>query len=501
MYEAGEGCILTLDEGTTSARALILNHSGDVMGFGQNRIRQFYPNPGWVEQDPQDIWRAQLSAAKKAIRDAKINSSEISAIGITNQRETTILWDRVTGEPIYNAIVWQCRRTADIVENLREHSTLIKERTGLVPDSYFSGPKIRWLLDNIPSLRDIAKEGKVLFGTVDTWLIHKLTGGRVHAIDYSNASRTMLFDIRKLRWDPELLEILCVPEALLPEPKASIGFFGFTDPQLFGVGVPIAGDLGDQQAALFGQTAFEPGTTKCTYGTGNFMLMNTGQKPAKSKNLLTTIAWGIGNKTTYALEGSVFVTGAAVQWLQETLGVVKNPREIEELASSLADNDGVYFVPAFTGLGAPYWDQYSRGTILGLTRGTGKAHFARATLESIAYLTRDVSDAMEEESHIKLRELRVDGGATQNGFLMQFQADILGKRVIRPANTETTALGAAFAAGLAVGYWENQRDLAKIWRFEREYEPQMKKEERERLYSRWKTAVGRALSWAKPADG
>ncbi len=492
--------LLALDEGTTSARAVLLNHKAEVLSIGQFKIKQHYPHPGWVEQDPSDIWSAQMRAARKVVKRAKINPSEIVAVGITNQRETTVLWDKETGKPVYNAIVWQCRRSAEIVEGLRNYASLIKERTGLILDSYFSGSKIRWILDNVPGLRKRAERGEVLFGTVDSWLIYKLTGGRVHAIDYSNASRTMLFDIRKMRWDQELLRLLGVPEAMLPEPRPSSEIYGHTEPKLLGTSIPISGDLGDQQAALFGQTAFEAGMAKCTYGTGNFLLMNTGTKPATSKRLLTTVAWGIDGMTTYALEGSVFVTGAAVQWLQEMLGILKTPGEAEELASSLTDNDGVYFVPALTGLGAPHWDQYSRGTILGLTRGSGKAHIARATLEAIAYLTRDVSDVMEEEGSVKLRELRVDGGATKNDFLMQFQADILGKRVVRPTNIETTALGAAFAAGLAVGYWKNQVELSKIWAAERTYEPQMRALERDRLYSKWREAVLRSFGWAKTAS-
>ena len=498
MSETCGGYILALDEGTTSARALLLNHEAEVISQGQFKIKQFYPFPGWVEQDPRDIWSTQLRAARKAIKEAKISPSEIVGIGITNQRETTILWDRETGEPVHNAIVWQCRRTAEIADALKPQAALIKERTGLVPDSYFSGPKIRWILDNAPGLRRRAEKGDVLFGTVDSWLIWKLTGGRVHAIDYSNASRTMLFDISRLRWDAELLGLLGVPEAMLPEPRPSSGIIGYTDTRLLNASIPIAGVLGDQQAALFGQTAFEAGTAKCTYGTGNFMLMNTGAKPAWSDRLLTTVAWGIGGETTYALEGSVFVTGAAVEWLK-TAGIVRNPRDAEMLAAGLGGNDGVYFVPALTGLGAPHWDQYSRGTILGLTRGTGRAHIARATLEAIAYLTRDVSDAMEEGG-MKLSELRVDGGATRNDFLMQFQADILGKRIVRPANTETTALGAAFSAGLAVDYWANRGELVKIWRAERVYEPAMRKADRDALYARWREAVTRSLGWAKTGN-
>ena len=494
---AGDGFILALDEGTTSARALILNRDARVLGVGQFKVGQIFPHPGWVEQDPRAIWKAQIMAARRVIKEAKIAPSSVSAIGITNQRETTIIWDKETGEPVHNAIVWQCRRTADAVEKLRDHSAIIKERTGLVPDSYFSGPKIGWILDNVPGLRRRAEKGEVLFGTVDSWLIYKLTGGRIHAVDYSNASRTMLFNIRKLKWDRELLDLLGVPEAMLPEPRPSSGVIGYTEARILGASIPIAGDLGDQQAALFGQTAFAPGMAKCTYGTGNFMLMNTGREPAKSEKLLTTVAWGVGGRVTYALEGSVFVTGAAIQWLQEALGITKSPRHAEALASSLEGNDGVYFVPALTGLGAPHWDQYSRGTILGLTRGTGRAHIARATLEAIAYLTRDVSEEMEAEGDVSLKELRVDGGAARNEFLMQFQADILGKRVLRPANTETTALGAAFAAGLAVDYWENQSELAKLWRVEKDYEPRMRASERDRLYTGWREAVSRSLGWAR----
>jgi glycerol kinase len=490
-----DGFVLAMDEGTTSARALLLDQEAEVISSGQFKIKQFYPQPSWVEQDPRDIWGAQLRAARKAIRAAKISPSEIAAVGITNQRETTVLWDRETGEPVYNAVVWQCRRTTEIVERLKPNAALIKERTGLVPDSYFSGPKIRWILDRVPGLRERAEHGEVLFGTVDSWLIYNLTGGRVHAVDYSNASRTMLFDIKRLRWDAELLGLLGVPETMLPVPRPSSGLIGYTDPKLLGASIPIAGDLGDQQAALLGQTCLAPGEAKCTYGTGNFLLMNTGATPARSRKLLTTIAWGMDGAATYALEGSVFCTGAAVEWLRDA-GVARTPREAEALAVTLTGNDGVYFVSALTGLGAPHWDQYARGTILGLTRGTGKAHIARATLEAIAYLTRDVSDEMETESGVKLRELRVDGGATRNDFLMQFQADILGRHVVRPVNTETTALGAAFAAGLAVDYW-SKKDIGKVWHVERVYKPSMKTEERDSLYSKWGEAVARSLNWHK----
>jgi glycerol kinase len=491
----GNGFVLALDEGTTSARALLLNRDAEVLSSGQFKIRQHYPRPGWVEQDPRDIWGAQLRAARKAIRDANIDPSQIVALGITNQRETTVLWDKVASEPVHNAVVWQCRRTAEMVEGLRPHAEEIKAKTGLVPDSYFSGPKIRWVLDAIPGLRQRAERSEVLFGTIDSWLIWKLTGGRVHAVDYSNASRTMLFDIRKLRWDPELLDLMGVPEAMLPESVPSSGVIGYTDPKLLGASIPITGDLGDQQAALLGQTCLAPGDAKCTYGTGSFMLMNTGAEPARSKRLLTTVAWGIGGSATYALEGSVFCTGAAVEWLRD-VGIVKSPREAEVLAAGLPGNDGVYIVPALTGLGAPQWDQYARGTILGLTRGTGRAHIARATLEAIAYLTRDVSDTMEAEGGVRLRELRVDGGATRNDFLIQFQSDILGRRVVLPRNTETTALGAAFAAGLASDYWSKE-DIRNLWHAERVYEPRMGKSEREALYSKWGEAVARSLNWDK----
>jgi glycerol kinase len=487
--------VLALDEGTTSARAMLLNCEARVVSSGQYKIRHLYPHPGWVEQDSQNIWEAQLRAARKAIRGAKITTADIVALGITNQRETTVLWDRVTGEPVYNAIGWQCRRTADLVETLRPFAAEIKKKTGLVLDSYFSGPKIRWVLDAIPRLRVRAEHGEILFGTVDSWLVWKLTGGMVHIIDYSNASRTMLFDIRRLRWDPSLLDLMGVPEAMLPVPSPSSGVVGHTDPKLLGAEIPISGVLGDQQAALLGQVCLEMGEVKCTYGTGNFMLMNTGTTPAKSKSLLTTVAWGMDGAATYALEGSVFCTGAAVEWLRNA-GVIKTPREAETLAGSLTGNDGVYFVPALTGLGSPHWDQYARGTILGLTRGTGRAHIARATLEAIAYLTRDVSDAMETESGVRLRELRVDGGATHNGFLMQFQADLLGRRVVRPTNTETTVVGAAFAAGLAVDCWR-KKDIARLWRAEMTYEPNMTESTRELLYSKWGEAVVRSRSWDK----
>ncbi|USS41545.1 glycerol kinase GlpK [Thermococcus aggregans] len=490
--------VLALDEGTTSARAIVFDRESNILGVGQYEFPQYYPKPGWVEHNPNEIWDAQVRAFKTALEKASIKPEDIAAIGVTNQRETTIIWDKKTGEPVYNAIVWQCRRTADIVDELRkDYYDVIKEKTGLVPDSYFSGPKIKWLLDNVPGLREKAEKGEVLFGTVDTFLIWRLSGGKVHVVDYSNASRTMIFNIHKLEWDQELLEILGIPEAILPEPKPSSEIYGYTDPKVFGAEVPIAGDAGDQQAALFGQACYKPGMVKNTYGTGNFMLMNTGEKPYPSKDLLTTIAWGLNGKVEYALEGSIFITGAAVQWLRDSLKIIEVSDEVEPLAASLASNEGVYFVPAFVGLGAPYWDQYARGLIIGITRGTRRAHFARAVLESIAYLTKDVLIEMENDSGIKVKELRVDGGATKNNFLMQFQADILGTKVVRPVTQETTALGAAYLAGLAVGYWNSQEEIAKMWKVETEFEPQMDEQTREKLYAGWKEAVKRSLGWAK----
>lgn len=490
--------VLSLDEGTTSARAIVFDRESNIRGVGQYEFTQYYPKPGWVEHNPDEIWDAQMKAVKTAMEKAGVGPKDIAAVGITNQRETTILWDKKTGKPVYNAIVWQCRRTADIVDDLKkEHYDTIKEKTGLVPDAYFSGTKIKWILDNVPGVREKAEKGEILFGTIDTFLIWRLSGGRTHVIDYSNASRTMIFNIHKLDWDDELLEILNIPREILPEPKPSSEIYGYTDKEVFGAEVPIAGDAGDQQAALFGQACYKPGMVKNTYGTGNFMLMNTGKKPYRSKDLLTTIAWGLNGKVEYALEGSIFITGAAVQWLRDSLKIIEVSAEVEPLARDLASNDGVYFVPAFVGLGAPYWDQYARGLIIGITRGTRRAHFARAVLESIAYLTRDVLHDMEKDSGIKVAELRVDGGATKNDFLMQFQADILGTKVIRPVIQETTALGAAYLAGLAVGYWKDQEEIAKMWKVEREFEPKMDEKTREKLYGGWKEAVKRSLGWAK----
>ncbi|ASJ15622.1 glycerol kinase [Thermococcus chitonophagus] len=486
--------VLALDEGTTSARAILFDRESNILGLGQFEFSQYYPKPGWVEHNPEEIWEAQVRAIKVAIEKAKLSPQDIVAIGITNQRETTIIWDK-NGKPVYNAIVWQCRRTAEMIEEIkREYGDLIKEKTGLVPDAYFSASKIRWLLDNVPGLREKAERGEVYFGTVDTFLIYKLTGE--HVTDYSNASRTMLFNIKKLEWDEELLEIFKIPQDILPKVKDSSEVYGYT--KLLGREIPVSGDAGDQQAALFGQAAFEEGMVKATYGTGNFILVNTGKKLLYSKNLLTTIAWGLKGEVTYALEGSIFITGAAVQWLRDGIKIIEHASETEELAKKLDSNEGVYFVPAFVGLGAPYWDQFARGLIIGITRGTGREHLARATLEAIAYLTRDVIEEMEKL--VEVRELRVDGGATANNFLMQFQADILGRRVVRPVVKETTALGAAYLAGLAVDFWNDLKEIAELWKVERVFEPKLDEKTREKLYRGWKEAVKRALGWAKIVD-
>lgn len=498
MLWDGNGYILALDEGTTSARAIVFDRESRILSLGQHDFPQIYPQPGWVEHDPEEIWRAQVKAIKDAIKGAHLEPSKIAAIGVTNQRETTILWDKSSGKPVYNAIVWQCRRTADMVEDLKKnYGELFKLKTGLIPDSYFSGPKIKWLLNNIPKLREKASKGEILFGTVDSFLIWKLTGGKKHVIDYSNASRTMMFNIHRLNWDDELLEILGIPEGMLPEPVPSSCVYGYTDPHVFGAKAPVSGDIGDQQAALFGQAAFREGMVKCTYGTGSFLLMNTGDKPRKSEKLLTTIAWSINKDVTYALEGSVFIAGAAIQWLKEALGLIGDASETERLASSIKSNEGVFFVPAFVGLGAPHWDQYARGLIIGLTRGAGRAHLVRATLEAIAYLTRDVLEEMKRDAGIDVRELRVDGGASRNDFLMQLQADILGLKVVRPLISETTSLGAAYLAGLAVGYWSSLSEIASMWKAEKVFEPRMQADERDRLYRVWRKAVERAFGWAK----
>ncbi len=491
--------ILSLDQGTTSSRAILFDAAGEIVKLAQKEFTQIYPKSGWVEHDPMEIWGSQSGVAREVIESAGIKTDEIAAIGITNQRETTVIWDIETGKPIYNAIVWQCRRTAGICDDLIEkgYSEYIKEATGLVVDAYFSATKIKWILDHVEGARDKAKSGKLLFGNIDSWLIWNLTRGKVHVTDYSNASRTMMFNIDTLTWDDQILEWLDIPKVMLPKVRPSSEIYGETDPQTFGgAQIPISGCAGDQQAALFGQTCFLPGSAKNTYGTGCFMLMNTGEKRVPSKNgLLTTIAWGLDGKVEYALEGSIFIAGAAIQWLRDELMLIGKAEDSEYFASKVEDTGGVYFVPAFAGLGAPYWDMYARGAIVGMTRGTNKNHIIRATLESLAYQTRDVLEAMQEDSGLKLRRLKVDGGATVNNFLMQFQSDLLGTEVVRPVVTETTALGAAFLAGLAVGFWENKEALKEQFEIERTFSPTFNEEKRNKKYRGWQKAVLRSKSW------
>jgi len=490
--------IMAFDQGTTSSRSIIFDHSGEIIASLNQEFKQIYPKPGWVEHDPMEIWDSQIGVAKGVIEKAGIKAEDIAAIGITNQRETTVVWDKNTGEPIYNAIVWQCRRTAPICDELKNKGfdKKIREKTGLVVDAYFSGTKVKWILDNVEGAREKAEKGELLFGNIDTWLIWNLTRGKVHVTDYSNASRTMLFNIHELKWDKEILEELNIPEQMLPEVKPSSYVYGYTDKSIFGVELPIAGDAGDQQAALFGQACFEPGMAKNTYGTGCFMLMNTGEKAVPSNNgLLTTIAWGIDEKVEYALEGSIFIAGAAIQWLRDELRIINNSAESEEYAIKVEDTNGVYLVPAFVGLGAPYWDMYARGAIVGLTRGAKKEHLIRAALESLAYQTKDVLEAMQEDSGIKLQALKVDGGASANNFLMQFQSDILGVPVDRPKVIETTALGASYLAGLAVGFWKNKNEIIENWNSDKHFEPSMDDNKRIKLYNGWKKAVKRAMKW------
>ncbi|MCR4805286.1 MAG: glycerol kinase GlpK [Clostridia bacterium] len=467
--------VMALDAGTTSNRCIIFDRAGNQIAVAQKEFRQIYPHPGWVEHDPMEIWATQLGCAQEAILMARTEAKEIAAIGITNQRETTIVWDKNTGLPVYNAIVWQCRRTADYCESLEaEWEDVIRAKTGLKIDAYFSGTKIRWILENVPGARERAERGDLLFGTVDTWLIWNLTRGKAHVTDYSNASRTMLFNIHTLEWDDEILNLLGIPRCMLPEVRPSSDVYGETDYTLFGDGIRIAGAAGDQQAALFGQTCFAPGEAKNTYGTGCFLLTNTGDKPVASKNgLVTTIAWGLGGKVQYALEGSIFVAGAAIQWLRDEMGLVENSPASERYARQVSDTNGVYMVPAFVGLGAPYWDPYARGAIVGLTRGANRNHIIRATLESLAYQTWDVLHAMEADSGIRLDSLKVDGGACANDFLMQFQADIIRSEVRRPVCIETTALGASYLAGLAVGYWDGMDDVKANWQVSGCFVPQM----------------------------
>jgi glycerol kinase len=488
--------LLALDQGTTSSRALVIDNTGKVVGVAQKEFTQIFPQPGWVEHDANEIWASQIGVAADALGRAGASSSDIAAIGITNQRETTVVWDRKTGEPIHNAIVWQDRRTAGFCDKLRAdgYDKLVQEKTGLVIDAYFSGTKVNWLLDNVPGARQRAERGELAFGTIDSWLIWKLTNGAVHVTDESNASRTMFLNIHTRDWDDELLKVLNVPRSVLPQVKSSSEVYGESTGVL--AGIPIAGIAGDQQSALFGQMCTKPGMAKNTYGTGSFMLMNTGTEAVPSKNkLVTTIAWRQAGETLYALEGSVFITGAVVQWLRDGLKIIRTAPEIEELALSVPDNGGVYFVPAFVGLGAPHWDAYARGTIIGLTRGTTSAHIARAAVEGIAYQVADVLLAMRADSGIKLAELRVDGGACSNNHLMQFQADILGIPVVRPNNTETTASGSAYLAALAVGYYKTLDEIAAQWGIDRTFEPKMSADQREKLQADWTKALGRAKAW------
>jgi len=494
--------ILALDQGTTSSRAIVFDHNGLPVATAQKEFTQYYPKPGWVEHDPDEIWSTQAGVALEAITKAGLESVNIAAIGITNQRETTLVWNKKTGKPVYNAIVWQDRRTADFCDKLKSdgHSSKILEKTGLIIDAYFSATKVRWILDNVKDARKLAEEGQLVFGTIDTWLVWNLTRGQLHVTDVSNASRTMLFNIHTLKWDEELLRIFNIPSAMLPEVRSSSEIYGKTVGQ-FATSIPVAGIAGDQQAALFGQMCIEPGMVKNTYGTGCFMMMNIGNKPIQSTSkLLTTIAWRIGNDTQYALEGSIFIAGAVVQWLRDGLGIIKKSGDVEKLAAKVKDSEGVYFVPAFAGLGAPHWNQHARGTLVGLTRGSTSAHIARAALDSIAYQTLEVLLAMQKDSGIDIRELRVDGGATVNNQLMQFQSDLLQTKVVRPKITETTALGAAYLAGLAVNYWSNINEIRQQWQMDKTFSPQIEESETHSLIKGWHRAVNAAKAWADDSE-
>jgi glycerol kinase len=498
-------CILSLDQGTTSSRAIVFDARGKPLSVAQKEFPQIYPQPGWVEHDPEAIWASQLETARRALAQAGLQPQDIAAIGLTNQRETTVLWDRATGTPIHNAIVWQCRRTAPICDRLKAEGfdRVIRSRTGLVTDAYFSGTKVAWLLEHVPGARARADRGELAFGTIDAYLLWRLSAGRLHITDVSNASRTLLFNIRTLQWDEEILDHLRIPPSLLPEVRPSSERYGTTDASIFGTEIALAADAGDQQAATFGQACFQPGMAKNTYGTGCFLLLNTGTRAIDSESgLLTTIGWQlhapVASAPTYCLEGSVFIAGAAVQWLRDGLGLIRESGEVESLAASVADNGGVYLVPAFVGLGAPTWDPYARGAILGLTRGATAAHLARATLESIAYQTRDVLEAMRKDAAQDLHALRADGGAARNALLMQFQADLLGVPVQRPVVSETTALGAAYLAGLAVGLWNSPAELAELWTLDAEWIPKMSADQREALFAEWHRAVERARDWARP---
>ena len=492
--------IMALDQGTTSSRCIIFDKQGNICSMAQKEFTQIYPKPGWVEHNPMEIWSSQLAVATEAMAMLGLDAEAISGIGITNQRETTIVWDRYTGEPVYNAIVWQCRRTADIIEKMKTEGfdKAVREKTGLIPDAYFSASKIAWILENVPGARQKAEAGDLIFGTVDTWLIWNLTKGAVHVTDYTNASRTMLFDIHSLCWDQEILNWFGIPESMLPEVKPSSCIFGMTDPLVFGEPIPIAGAAGDQQAALFGQCCFEQGEVKNTYGTGCFLLMNTCHQAISSNaGLLTTIAASVGTEVEYALEGSVFVAGASIQWLRDSMRMIKTASQSQEYAEAVPDTAGMYIVPVFTGMGAPYWNQYARGTVVGLTRGCTKEHFIRATLESIAYQSVDVLRAMEADSGICLKSLKVDGGASANNFLMQFQADIMDTEVHRPECIETTALGAAYLAGLATGYWKDRKEIRENWQLGQSFEPKMSEESRKELLKGWKKAVKCAIAWTE----
>ncbi len=492
--------VMALDAGTTSNRCILFNEKGEMASVAQKEFTQYFPKPGWVEHDANEIWSTQLGVAVEAMQKAGATAKDIAAIGITNQRETTVVWDKETGEPVYHAIVWQCRRTSEYCDSLKEKglTEVYRRKTGLVIDAYFSGTKLKWILDNVAGVRERAERGELLFGTVETWLIWKLTRGAVHVTDYSNASRTMLFNINELCWDREILKELDIPECMLPKPVPSSQVYGMAHKAFFGGEIPIAGAAGDQQAALFGQTCFSPGEAKNTYGTGCFLLMNTGQKPVFSKNgLVTTIAWGLEGQVTYALEGSIFVAGAAIQWLRDELRLIDSAADSEYMAKKVPDTHGCYVVPAFTGLGAPYWDQYARGIIVGLTRGVNKYHIIRATLDSLAYQTNDVLCAMRADSGIELSSLKVDGGASANDFLMQTQADIIDAPVNRPGCVETTAMGAAYLAGLAVGYWADKEDVMKNWAVDASFLPSISGEERERRIRGWNKAVKYAFDWAR----
>ncbi len=492
--------ILAIDQGTTSSRAILFDHSGSIVAVTQKEFTQIFPKPAWVEHDANEIWESVVSVVKEILTKENIQGSDIAAIGITNQRETTVVWDKNTGQPVYNAIVWQSRQTMGICDKLKAagHNDAVRAKTGLLIDAYFSGTKVKWILDNVDGARQKAEAGDLLFGTMDTWLIWKMTGGGSHITDVTNASRTMLFNIYDLKWDEELMDMLTVPASMLPTVASSSEVYGETTTDLLGAAIPISGIAGDQQAALFGQACFEPGMAKNTYGTGCFMLMNTGTKPVPSESgLLTTIAWQVGDKVEYALEGSIFVAGSAVQWLRDGLKFFSDARESENLATSVDSSDGVYVVPAFVGLGAPYWDSETRGAIFGLTRGSGKEHITRATLESLAYQTRDVLSAMESDSGINLKDLHVDGGATANNYLMQFQADVLGVPVVRPTVTETTALGAAYLAGLAVGFWKDKSEVTDNWQVDQGFEPAMDEASRNDLYAGWQDAVKAAMQFKR----